>query len=84
LGAGDSHFGVHDLGRVVTLFPGSTAADLRAAIEQRTTSPLTNAAVPRPPPFSMRMAQQYRSMVWLPEQRRKGRVGSGVGPAEHA
>ena len=41
LGAGDSHFGKHDLGRVLTVFPGKTAADLRRAIEERTTSPRT-------------------------------------------
>src|SRR5262249_55725821 len=39
LGAGDSHFGHHDLGRVVTAFPGRTAADFRAALEGCTTSP---------------------------------------------
>ena len=39
LGAGDSHFGAHDLGRVLTVFPGESAADLRRAIEGRTTSP---------------------------------------------
>ena len=82
VGAGDSHFGAHDLGRVVTVFPGSTAGDLRRAIEQRTTSPLTQAAAPKAPPFAMRLAQQYRSMVWLPQQRRTGRVGAGVGPME--
>ena len=81
VGAGDSHFGAHDLGRVVTVFPGNTAADLRRAIEQRTTSPLVHAAAPTPPPLSMRLAQQYRSMLWLPQQRRTGRVGAGVGPA---
>ena len=84
VGAGDSHFGAHDLGRVVTVFPGRSAADLRAAIEQRTTSPFTNVVAPQPPPFAMRMAQQYRSMVWLPEQRRSGGVGSGAGPADRA
>ena len=84
IGAGDSHFGAHDLGRVVTVFPGSTANDLRRAIEQRATSPLTNVATPDPPPFSMRMAQQYRSMVWLSQQRRNGSVGAGVGPPGRA
>ena len=84
VGAGDSHFGAHDLGRVVTVFPGSTAGDLRRAIEQRTTSPLTQAAAPKAPPFAMRLAQQYRSMVWLPQQRRTGRVGAGVRPRERA
>ncbi|MGH3579403.1 MAG: PHP domain-containing protein [Mycobacterium sp.] len=80
LGAGDSHFGEHDLGRVVTVFPGRSAADLRRAIESRTTSPMTDAAAPSPPPLRMRLAQQYRAMVWLAGERRAGRVGGGAGP----
>lgn len=79
VGAGDSHFGRHDLGRVVTLFPGTTAADLRRAIAERTTSPLVGAISPQAPPLSMRLRQQQRSMVWLPAQRRAGRVGGGAG-----
>jgi hypothetical protein len=81
LGAGDSHFGTHDLGRVLTVFPGSTAADLRRAIEERTTSPLSGSVSPPSPPLKIRLAQQYRSMVWLAGERRAGRVGGGAGPA---
>jgi hypothetical protein len=81
LGAGDSHFGAHDLGRVLTVFPGKGAADLRRAIEERTTSPLSGAVIPSPPPLRMRLAQQYRSMVWLGGERRAGRVGGGAGPS---
>jgi PHP domain len=81
LGAGDSHFGEHDLGRVLTVFPGKSAADLRRAIEGRTTSPISGAVVPSPPPLRMRLSQQYRSMVWLGGERRAGRVGSGAGPS---
>ncbi len=80
LGAGDSHFGAHDLGRVLTVFPGSSAADLRRAIAARTTSPISGSFSPSPPPLRMRLAQQYRSMVWLSGERRAGRVGSGAGP----
>ena len=80
VGAGDSHFGAHDLGRIVTVFPGRTAADLRRAIEQRTVSPLVGYHRPEPPPMRLRLAQQQRSMVWLPAERRAGRVGGGVGP----
>jgi len=80
LGAGDSHFGEHDLGRVVTVFPGHSAADLRRAMEARRTSPMTDAASPSPPPLRMRLAQQYRAMVWLAGERRAGRVGGGDGP----
>lgn len=79
LGAGDSHFGRHDLGRVVTVFPGRTAADFRAALKSRQTSPRPGLS-PAPPPLSMRLAQQRRSLLWLPGERRAGRVGGGVGP----
>jgi hypothetical protein len=81
LGAGDSHFGEHDLGRVLTVFPGRSAADLRRAIEERSTSPISGTISPSPPPMRMRIAQQYRSMVWLAGERRAGRVGAGAGPA---
>ena len=80
IGAGDSHFGTHDLGRVVTVFPGRTAADLRRAIVERTASPLAGYRRPEPPPIRLRLAQQQRSMLWLPGERRAGRVGGGVGP----
>lgn len=79
VGAGDSHFGRHDLGRVVTVFPGGTAADLRRAISERTTSPLAGAIAPQPPPVGLRLRQQQRSMLWLPAQRRAGAVGGGAG-----
>jgi len=80
LGAGDSHFGAHDLGRTVTVFPGrGTGSDLRRAIENRTTSPLVGGVAPAPPPLAMRAGQQFRSMVWLSNERRTGRVGGGVG-----
>jgi hypothetical protein len=81
LGAGDSHFGAHDLGRVLTVFPGSSAADLRRAITDRTTSPKSAVVSPSPPPLRMRLGQQYRAMVWLAGERRAGRVGGGAGPA---
>lgn len=78
LGAGDSHFGAHDLGRVVTLFEGSTAADLRRAIVAGSTSP-ARGVTPPGPPFGLRVAQQRRSLLWLPLERRAGRVGKGAG-----
>jgi predicted metal-dependent phosphoesterase TrpH len=79
LGAGDSHFGARDLGRLVTTFPGHTAADLRRAIEARRTAPLRGVR-PAPPTLGMRLAQQRRALLWLPAERRAGRVGRGVGP----
>ena len=79
LGAGDSHFGRHDLGRMVTVFPGRSAADLRAAIKARTTSPLQGIS-PAGPSVQMRLAQQRRSLLWLPRERRAGRIGGGMVP----
>jgi predicted metal-dependent phosphoesterase TrpH len=79
LGAGDSHFGRHDLGRVVTAFPGRGAADLRRAVEGRLTSPMSGVA-PDPPSLGLRLAQQRRSLIELNLKRRRGRVGQGVGP----
>ena len=81
LGAGDSHFGRHDLGRALTVFPGRTAADFRNAILQRTTSPLLGAVRPHGPGLGMRLGQQYRAVVWLSMERRAGRVGGGAGPS---
>lgn len=79
VGAGDTHFGEKDLGRIVTVFPGKTASDLRRAIETHTTSPLSGVQ-PAGPSLGMRLKQQHRSMWWLGGERRAGRVGKGVGP----
>jgi len=79
LGAGDSHHGYFDLGSWLTLFPGTSAADLRKAIENRTTSP--QAGPPRTrPPLGQLVRQQGRATFWLNAQRRRGEVGRGVGP----
>lgn len=75
LGASDSHFGGQDLARTVTLFPGSSAADLRRAIEAATTSPMERYSRPAGPSLSLRLRQQARSMGWLSWQRWRGRIG---------
>jgi hypothetical protein len=80
MGAGDSHFGSHDLGRALTVFPGNSAADFRRAISERTTSPLVGAVKPESPNLRLRIGQQYRAIVWLSNERRAGRVGGGAGP----
>jgi predicted metal-dependent phosphoesterase TrpH len=80
VGAGDSHFGANDLGRVVTVFEGRGADGLRASLEAHTTSPLAG-ITPTPPGWRARLGQQQRAMIWLSHQRRTGRVGGGVGPA---
>ncbi len=79
LGAGDSHFGAADIGRVVTVFEGSGADGLRRSMEERTTSPFQGIR-PAPPGWRARLAQQQRSMIWLSHQRRTGRLGTGAGP----
>ena len=76
--AGDSHFGAHDLGRLVSVYPGRGAADLRRAIEARTTSPLRGLETAGPP-FTMRLGQQRRSLVELNLKRFRGQVGQGQG-----
>ena len=80
VGAGDSHFGAGDIGRVVTVFEGRGAAALRSALEAGTTSPRKGIR-PSPPGLRERFGQQRRSMIWLANQRRTGRVGQGVGPS---
>jgi hypothetical protein len=80
VGAGDSHFGAADIGRIVTVFEGTGAAGLRDSLEARTTSPRSGERPP-PPGLRTRLAQQQRSMIWLSHQRRTGRVGQGVGPS---
>jgi hypothetical protein len=82
LGAGDSHHGYLDLGSWLTVFPGKSAADLRVAIENRTTSP--QAGPPRTrPSLGQMVRQQGRATFWLNAQRRRGEVGRGVGPRRH-
>jgi hypothetical protein len=82
MAAGDSHFGIHDLGRLVTVFPGRGAADLRRAIEARSTSPLRGLA-PSGPPLAMRLGQQRRSLLELNLKRLRGHVGRGAPAAGH-
>src|ERR1700686_2421760 len=84
VGSGDTHFGEHDLGRVVAVFPGQRPARLGESIETGATSPLPGWARPVAPPLNLRLSQQYRSMVWLSRERRAGRVGGGAGPVEGA
>ncbi len=80
LGSSDSHFGAHDVGRTVTLFPGESAQDLRRAIETASTRPLEHFLCPPGPPIGLRLLQQARSLGWLSWQRWRGRIGrDGIG-----
>lgn len=72
----DSHFGRHDLGRAVTEFEGSTAADFRAAVAAGATRPLAAVREARVP-FRLLARQQARSLVELPLRRLRGQLEEG-------
>jgi predicted metal-dependent phosphoesterase TrpH len=73
LGGSDSHFGRHDLGRVLTEFEGHTADDFRAAVRARRTRPRRGRRqIAIPPGLALR--QQWRSLVELPSRRLRGRL----------
>ena len=67
VGGTDAHFG--DVGRIATLFPGSTAADLRAAIENRATIATRTLITYRRPSIGERLRNQRRSLLYLPYYR---------------
>jgi hypothetical protein len=73
IGASDSHFGWHDLARVVTVFPGGGAEGFRAAILAGQTEP--HIVRDRPIPGSLIRRQKFRSLVELPLRRLAGRLG---------
>lgn len=70
LGASDSHFGRHDLGRIVTRFAGSTADDFRTAVESGRTVPEHGRKGSIPPRLLAR--QSVRAMIELPFKRLTG------------
>ncbi|MDP6349678.1 MAG: PHP domain-containing protein [Chloroflexota bacterium] len=67
VGGTDAHFG--DVGRVVTLFPGSTAADVRTALENRTTAAARTQIAYDGPSIGDRLHNQRRSLLYLPYYR---------------
>ncbi len=67
VGATDAHFG--DLGRALTLFPGHTAAELRAAISARTTLAARGGLQHPRPALADHARNQFRSLVKLPAMR---------------
>jgi predicted metal-dependent phosphoesterase TrpH len=69
LGGSDSHFGRHDIARVVTEFEG----DFRVAIESRQTHPRPGTGGGRIP-IGMAARQQLRSLVELPLRRLRGEL----------
>ena len=72
IGASDSHFGAHDLGRALTEFEGETAADFRRAVLERSTQPRRGRQGDVPAAVALR--QQWRSLVELPVRRVTGRL----------
>ena len=68
VGSSDSHFGSHDIGRVVTGYEG----DFRAAIVERRTRP--RVGVRRPVPTGIAIRQQWRALVEVPIRRLRGRM----------
>jgi hypothetical protein len=66
IGASDCHFGIHDIGRIVTEYEG----DFRTAVLQRETRPMRRAR--RRVPTGIALRQQWRALVDLPIKRRRG------------
>ncbi|MGH7904626.1 MAG: PHP domain-containing protein [Candidatus Dormibacteraceae bacterium] len=71
LAGSDSHFGRHDLGRVLVFYPGRSAEDFHRAVVERSTDPRAGRRPP-PPPLRLRARQQVRSLVGLPLRRLHG------------
>ncbi|HET7466074.1 MAG TPA: PHP domain-containing protein [Candidatus Dormibacteraeota bacterium] len=63
IGASDSHFGSHDIARVVTAYEG----DFRAAIMERRTRP--RLGIRRAVPAGIALRQQWRALVEVPIKR---------------
>ena len=68
IGASDCHFGIHDIGRVVTEYEG----DFRAAVLKRATTPRRR--VQHRVPAGIAVRQQWRALVDLPVRRMRGRL----------
>lgn len=67
IGASDAHFG--DLAKAVTLFEGRGAADLRRAMESRSTTPAVGRVTHPRPRLTAHLHNQYRSLLRLPVMR---------------
>ena len=67
IGGSDSHFGSHDIGRVLTTYEG----DFRTALEQRRTQPRMGKRTPVPRGIALR--QQWRALAIIPMRRLRGK-----------
>ena len=68
IGGSDSHFGSHDIARVVTAYEG----DFRSAILERRTRP--RLGMRRAVPTGIAIRQQWRALVEVPIRRLRGRL----------
>jgi len=68
IGGSDSHFGSHDIARVVTAYEG----DFRTAIVERRTRP--RLGMRRAVPTGIAIRQQWRALVEVPIRRLRGRL----------
>jgi hypothetical protein len=68
VGGSDSHFGGHDIGRVVTEYQG----EFRAAVVERRTRP--RLGIRRSVPAGIVMRQQWRALVEVPFKRLRGEL----------
>jgi len=67
IGASDCHFGVNDMGRMLTSYEG----DFRTAVMECTTRPVLGKR--RRVPTGIALRQQWRALVDLPTRRLRGR-----------
>ena len=67
IGASDAHFG--DLAKAITLFQGSSADDLRRAVEEGSTIPAVSRIRHPRPSLRAHLRNQYRSLLCLPAMR---------------
>ena len=68
IGGSDSHFGGHDIGRVLTVYEGN----FRDAVELRETRPRVGTR--RRVPLGIAARQQWRSLVQVPVRRLRGQI----------
>ena len=69
IGGSDGHFGVHDMGRVLTAYEG----DFRTAVKLRTTRPQAGPTQFHVP-LGLALRQQWVALVDLPLRRRRGQL----------
>lgn len=69
IGGSDSHFGAHDIGRVLTAYEG----DFRTAVQLRSTHPQVGRQA-GPVPVGLALRQQWTALVKLPMRRLSGQL----------